>query len=480
MNVLFLSSEVAPWSKTGGLADVASALPLALAGMGHRVTVISPHYASLDRTRFPTASTEVRVRVEVGDGRPVVFEVFEAARGRVRWLFLDDPALFGRPGLYGERGADYPDNGLRFGTFGAGALAAARQLGEQPDVVHANDWQTAPALLRLAMAGGISRPATVFTIHNLAFQGLFPRSLLGQLGWPESLFDWTKLEFYGNVSFLKAGLLHADALTTVSPTYAEEICTPEHGCGLDGVLRERRDRLRGILNGMDCVEWDPRRDPALPAHYDQRELKGKVRCKAALQRELGLAEDPLSPLFVSVGRLTQQKGTDLLLEALDDALLSRAQFAVLGTGEAALETRLHTLAGGHAGRLAAVTGFDEALAHRFEAGGDFFVMPSRFEPCGLNQMYSLRYGTPPIVRATGGLRDTVRDAGADLSEGTGFVFGPAEPAALRAALERAVAASTHPRALEELRRRGMAEDNSWEASAAQFEELYLELAAARG
>ncbi|HUB05599.1 MAG TPA: glycogen synthase GlgA [Myxococcales bacterium] len=479
MNVLFLSSEVAPWSKTGGLADVASALPQALAGRGHRVTVVSPHYASLDRSRFPTGRTGARARVEVGEGRPVVFEVFEAARGRVRWLFLDDPALFGRPGLYGEKGVDYADNGLRFGAFSVGALAAVRALGEHPTIVHANDWQTAPAVLLAAMAGR-PRAHTVFTIHNLAFQGLFPRGVLRQLGWPESLFDWRSLEFYGSVSFLKAGLLHADALTTVSPTYAKEICTPEHGCGLDGVLRARRGRLRGILNGIDSFEWDPKHDPALPHHYDSRSLRGKARCKSALQRELGLEETDAAPLAVSVGRLTHQKGTDLLLDAVDDGFLQRAQLAWLGTGEAGLEERVRQLAADHPGRVAAVVGFDEALAHRFEAGGDFFVMPSRFEPCGLNQMYSLRYGTPPIVRATGGLCDTVRDAGPDLAAGNGFVFGPAEPTALRAALERAVAAFGRPAALEELRLRGMAEDCTWEASAAQYEDLYLELESSRG
>ena len=477
MNVLFLASEVAPWSKTGGLADVAAALPQALAARGHRVTVISPHYGSLDRRRFTTASTGAHARVEVGEGPPVVFEIFEAARDKVRWLFLHDPALFGRPGLYGEGGSDYPDNGLRFGAFCAGALAAARQLGERPHVVHANDWQTAPAVLLGAMAGP-SGPRTVFTLHNLAFQGLFPRSVLRQLGWPESLFDWRNLEFYGQVSFLKAGLLHADALTTVSPSYADEICTPELGCGMDGVLRERRGRLRGILNGLDAFEWDPRRDPALPAHYDADSLRGKERCKRALQRELGLEADASAPLFVTVGRLVHQKGTDLLLGAVSDGFLSRAQLALLGTGDSALEARAHELARAHPGRAAAVVGFDEALAHRFEAGGDFFVMPSRFEPCGLNQMYSLRYGTPPVVRATGGLRDTVVDAGPELAAGTGFVFGPAEPAALRAALERAISAHGHPGALAGLRRRGMAEDNTWEASAARYEELYRELGAA--
>ena len=473
MQILFLSSEVAPWSKTGGLADVAAALPLALSRRGHQVTVVSPLYGSLDRQRFPIRSTGLTVHVQLGP-TPVAFELFEAARGAVRWIFLSNPALFERPALYGEGGVDYPDNALRFAALSEGALAAARVLGCWPDILHANDWQTGPAVLRISQLLG-PRPHAVFTVHNLSFQGLFVPATLDQLGWPTKLFDSEGLEFYGQLSFIKAGLVYGDALTTVSPTYADEICAPDLGCGLDGLLRSRRAELHGILNGIDTKEWNPAANPALPATYGPDRLQGKAACKRALQGELGLPQDSSRPLFTLIGRLTQQKGVDLVIDTLDRSLLDRAQVAILGSGDPAFERALRDRAKAFPESLAVRTGFDEGLAHRFEAGGDFFLMPSRFEPCGLNQMYSLRYGTPPIVRATGGLADTVIDASADLSSGNGFVFGPAEAGALRQALERAIAAFSTPRALESLRRRAMAEDHSWEASAERFEVLYQSL-----
>ncbi len=472
MEVLFLSPEVAPWSKTGGLGDVAGALPRALARLGHQVTVVSPRYASIAPTAPAPASLGVRVSVELAEG-PIVFTLYEATLDRVRWIFLDEPGLFGRRGLYGEGGTDYPDNAVRFAAFSTGALAAARALGRTPDVVHANDWQTAPAIL-LGRLGSGPRPRTVFTIHNLAFQGLFPPEVLGSLAWPASLLTPDGLEFYGKVSFIKAGIAYADVITTVSRTYASEIATPEHGCGLDGLLRHRRGALVGIVNGIDTEVWDPGRDPLLPATYRRPAGRrdGKARCKAALQEELGLPVEADVPLFASVGRLTRQKGTDLLLDVLDEGLLGRAQVALLGTGDRDLETALGARAVAHGRSLAVRIAFDEGLAHRMTAGADFFLMPSRFEPCGLNQLYALRYGTPPVVRATGGLGDTVLDASPDLASGTGFVFGPAEPAALRAAIARAQGAFENPAGLLELRRRGMAEDHSWEVAAARYDHLY--------
>jgi starch synthase len=450
-------------------------LPLALAARGHRLTVVSPLSGNLDPARFPIRTTGRTVRIQLGRSS-LALELFEAVREDVRWIFLSNPALFGRPGLYGEGGIDYLDNALRFAALSAGALAAARALGRWPDVVHANDWQTGPAILQVSQLSP-PRPRTVFTVHNLSFQGLFPPGVVEQLGWPSSLMALGALEFYGQLSFIKAGLIHSDALTTVSPTYADEICTPELGCGLDGLLRSRRARLHGILNGIDGHEWNPAGDPALPAPYAADRLQGKALCKAALQREVGLPVDANRPLFTSIGRLTQQKGTDLLIGALDRSLLDRAQVAVLGSGDPALEQALRERAKLFPASVAVCTGFDEGLAHRFEAAGDFFLMPSRFEPCGLSQMYSLRYGTPPIVRATGGLADTVTDASADLSSGTGFVFRPAEVGALRGAIERAIAAFGEPRALTELRRRAMAIDNSWATSSAEFERLYQGLQA---
>ena len=495
MKVLFVASEVMPWSKTGGLADVAGALPPALAARGHEITVVSPLYKDLDPAAPTPTSTGIFVPVEVAGDR-LILELFEAhgagegggplgrptgggrraGASKVRWLFLGNPSLYGRAGLYGTGGRDHPDNALRFAALSFGALEAMRALGLTSDIVHANDWQTGPLAMRATLLrDGRPSPRTVFTIHNLAFQGLFPPETLDRLGWPRSLLNLHELEFYGQLSFLKAGLVFADALTTVSQTYAREICAPEHGAGLDGLLRSRRDRLHGILNGIDTFEWDPRRDRHLPAHYQAEDLSGKARCKAALQKEFGLPVDPTRPLFTSISRFTPQKGFDLLVPSLDEAFLGRAQVAMLGSGDAAIQRALEALQRAHPTSFAVRVGFDEALAHRMEAGGDFFLMPSRFEPCGLNQLYSLRYGTIPIVRATGGLVDTVEDAPADLATGTGFVFEEPTSAALRATLDRALAAEGRPEALLALRRRGMAKDFSWEVSSAQYERLYQSL-----
>ncbi len=477
MEVLYLSAEAAPWFKTGGLGDVASALPEALARLGHQVTVVTPLYGALLPGAPPPAPTGLRAAVEL-EGGPVVLGISAAQRGRVRWIFLDEPGLYGRAGIYGEGGADYPDNAVRFGVLSAGGLAAMRALGRRPDVVHANDWQTAPAMMLAKLAP--VPPRTVFTIHNLAFKGLFPPDILRRLAWPASLFTPDGLEFFGDVAFIKAGLAYADILTTVSPTYAREITTPEMGGGLDGLLRKRDDVLHGILNGIDAEVWDPRTDRFLPARYGRggklSRRGGKARCKAALQEELGLRVAADRPLFAFVGRLTWQKGIDLLLALLDGPIRERAQIAILGTGEPDLEKALRARAAAQTSGLAVRIAFDEGLAHRMTAGADFLLMPSRFEPCGLNQMYALRYGTPPIVRATGGLADTVRDASPDLSSGTGFSFGPEEPAALRAAVERALAAFAKPDALRAMRERAMAEDNSWEVAAARFDRLYRGLA----
>ena len=477
MEILFLSSEVQPWSKTGGLADVAGALPQALAQRGHRVTVVSPLYGGLDRSAPTPVSIGRSVEVRMGD-RPYVAEICEAKLGQVRWLFLREDGFFARRALYGEGGRDYPDNGLRFAFFSAAALEAAAAVGSPPEIVHANDWQTGPAIYLASRArGGGARPGLVFTIHNLAYQGLFPPNVLAELGWPERLFNLHELEFHGSVSFLKAGAVYADQLSTVSPNYAREIRQPEFGCGLDGLMRSLDGRLRGIVNGIDSSEWDPRRDRQLPAHFHAADLAGKARCKVALQKELGLPALADRPLFTMVGRITPQKGHDLLLAVLDGPgreLLSRAQLAILGSGDQGLERALLAKARERPEALAVRVSFDEGLAHRLEAGGDFFLMPSRFEPCGLNQLYSLRYGALPIVRSTGGLADTVQDAAPDLSRGTGFAFGPPTPEALWGAIERALAAYARPAALLALRRAGMAQDYSWEASSARYEEMYRE------
>jgi starch synthase len=470
MEILFVSSEVAPWSKTGGLGDVAGALPRALAARGHAVSVVSPRYGSIDARQagFVRKEGVVRVRGEataawVKKGKPTV------------WL-LEHERLFGsRRGLYGEGGHDYGDNAERFAFLCRAALALPGATGMRPRIVHGNDWQTGlvPFLLRHehAQDPNLAGARTVFTIHNLAYQGVFPKGVVPHLGLPWDVFRYEAMEFHDQLNFMKAGLVFADALTTVSPTYAREIRTPEGGHSLDSLLRHRARDLHGILNGIDVEAWSPATDPNLPARYSARALSGKGRCKAALQRELGLPVRAEVPLAAVVSRLAEQKGIDLLVAAIPELLARDAQLVVLGSGERILEEALARAASGRPDRMAVRLGFDEALAHRIEAGADLFLMPSRFEPCGLNQLYSLRYGTVPVVRAVGGLEDTVEDYDG-WAHGTGFKFRDYHPAALLLAVRRALDVHRDRRAWRGLVSRGMAQDFSWDRSAASYEQLY--------
>jgi starch synthase len=474
MEILFVASEVAPWSKTGGLGDVAGALPRALADRGHAVSVVTPRYGTIDPQAegFERKDAVVRVRGEatavwVKRGKPTV------------WL-VEHERLFGaRRGLYGEGGHDYADNAERFTYLCRAALALPAATGMRPRIVHANDWQAGlvPFLLRHEHSQDphLAGARTVFTIHNLAYQGVFPKAVVPHLGLPWDVFRYEAMEYFDQLSFMKAGLVFADALTTVSPTYAREIRTPEGGQSLDALLRHRAADLHGILNGIDVAEWDPATDRHLPAHYSARALAGKARCKAALQAEMGLPVRPDVPLAAVVSRLTEQKGTDLLVAAIPELLSREAQLVVLGSGDRGLEANLARAARERPDRLAVRIGFDEGLAHRIEAGADVFLMPSRFEPCGLNQMYSLRYGTVPVVRSVGGLHDTVEDYDG-WNRGTGFKFRDYHPAALLLAVRRALEVHRDRRAWRGLVARGMAEDFSWERSAASYEALYRTLA----
>jgi starch synthase len=473
MEILFVASEVAPWSKTGGLGDVAAALPRALAARGHAVTVVSPRYGGIDPLADGFTRKEGLLRSR---GEPTAAWV---RRGKPTFWLVEHERLFGaRRGIYGEDGRDFPDNAERFTFLSRAALALPGATGGRPRIVHANDWQTGlvPFLLRREHAEDphLARARTVFTIHNLAYQGVFPKDVVPHLGLPWDAFHLDGLEFYDQLSFLKAGLVFADALTTVSPTYAREIRTPEGGNGLDVLLRARAGDLHGILNGIDVAEWNPAADRHLPAHYSARALGGKARCKAALQRELGLPVRPDTPLAAVVSRLAEQKGMALLAAAVPELLARDVQLAVLGSGDARWEHALGRAAAERPDRMAVRLGFDEALAHRIEAGADVFLMPSRFEPCGLNQMYSLRYGTVPVVRAVGGLDDTVEDYDG-WNAGTGFKFRDYTPAALSLAVRRALDVHRDRRAWRGLIARGMAQDFSWERSAASYEALYREL-----
>ena len=450
MRVLFATPECAPLVKTGGLGDVSGALPPALRALGVQVDVLLPGYPEV--LQKAGALSEVERFNEIG------FDCRLLGAGNLR--VLDCPALYQRSGspYQDPGGQDWPDNALRFGVL---SRVAARLPGY--DVLHCNDWPT-------ALAPVLASTPALLTIHNLAFQGNFERAWLDRLGIGQEYFSTARLEFHGRLSFLKGGLVYAKALTTVSPNYAREIQTAEFGCGMEGLLRERRGALTGILNGIDTAEWDPSSDPHLPAHYDAGSLEKKALSKQALQKKLNLEVRAEIPLIGFVGRLTHQKGVDLIAGAINELAALPAQFALLGRGERELEGAFSLAAGRHPGRVAAASAFDEELAHLIEAGADLFLMPSRFEPCGLNQMYSQRYGTPPVARATGGLADTIIDGE------TGFLFERAESAALATAVRRALAVWREPGRWREMQGAGMRRDFSWAAAARRYADLYSRLA----
>jgi starch synthase len=478
MKILFATPECTPYVKTGGLGDVSGALPAALAALGHDVRVLLPAYRGM------------RVAGEVGDGVDLPAEgPWPAAQllpvrvdSGVTLLLLAAPSLYQRPGgpYVDAGGHDYHDNAMRFGFLSRIAallgMPASPLHGWHADVVHCNDWPCALAPLYLARARAEaphpSVAASVVTIHNMAFQGVFPMEMADVLGIPPAWRGIGGVEFWGQLSMLKAGLQFADAITTVSPTYAREIQTPEFGAGLDGVLRAHADRLTGILNGIDTATWNPAADPLLLHHYDAARLDAKARNKAGLQAQLGLAPDPHAMLFGVVSRLTAQKGIDLILEHLDALLADGGQLAVLGQGDRALQQALGEAARRAPRQVHVTVGFNEALAHRIEAGADCFLMPSRFEPCGLNQMYSQAYGTPPLVSATGGLADSVVDATADPAHGTGFVMREPGAAGFADALARARRAFADPAGWRRLQASGMARPFGWESSAQRYVEVY--------
>jgi starch synthase len=399
---------------------------------------------------------------------------------------IESPEHFARPGLYGESGRDYEDNLARFAVFCRGVLALIRRLEWRPNVLHCQDWQTALLPVWLGTEpreAGVAAAATLFTVHNLAYQGVFPTDQLPLTGLAPRVFTPSGIEFYGRINLMKGGLVFADLLSTVSEQYAREIQTPEFGCGLEGVLRNRSADLIGILNGVDYSVWDPSVDPLIPARYTPDDATGKAVCKAELQRQTGLVPSPEAPLIGMITRLADQKGLDLVSAAMDALLDMGVQFALLGTGDPEYERRFRELAAGHPGQVAATIGFDNTLAHRIEAGADMFLMPSRYEPSGLNQLYSLRYGTVPIVRRTGGLADTIVDATPEAVAGgtaNGFVFEAYTAGALLDAVVRALRAFRQPEVWRRIQARGMREDFSWSRSADRYVAAYHRVSAAAG
>lgn len=495
LKILMAATEAVPLAKTGGLADVAGALPRELARQGHDVRLAIPRYGGIDgracgleprmRLTVPGSAGAIEAAVEqgslpAGGGSSAVVPVYAVRH---------DP-YFDRKGLYQEQGADYPDNLDRFAFFSRAVLelieALDKTAGWIPDVLHVHDWQTAlcPVYLRTRYAGRPEhdRIASLLTLHNLGFQGVFPATDYAKTGLDRRLFTPKALEFYGSINLLKGGLLFADFLSTVSPTYSQEIQTPELGFGLEGIVRERRDRLVGIVNGIDTNEWNPATDPHLPHRYSAADLSGKRLCKTALQRELKLPGREV-PLLVLVSRLTAQKGVDLVADILPELMELDLQVVVLGCGDPIYESRLRSLEARYPEKLAVRIAFDESLAHRIEAAGDLFLMPSRYEPCGLSQLYSLRYGTIPIVRRTGGLADTVvAYAPSALREGraTGFLFGEATSESLLTTVLLALNVYRTPQEWGVLVRAAMAADVSWSRSARAYVDLYRTILRVRG
>ncbi|MDD5366154.1 MAG: glycogen synthase GlgA [Gallionellaceae bacterium] len=472
--VLFATSEARPLIKTGGLADVSGALPAALRELGIDCRLLLPGYhavlAALDNAQEVARFTGLPGLV---DSRLLLGAMPDSG---VPVYVIDAPAYYLRAGgpYHDAGGVDYTDNAERFGLLSriAAILCTAESpLEWRPDLLHCNDWQTglAPAWLHFA---GHPVPS-VMTIHNLAFQGIFPPALVARLGLPPESFQIDGVEYFGSLSFLKAGLFYADRITTVSPSYAEEIRQEPLGMGLQGLLTTRADQLTGIINGIDTADWNPAGDPHIGSAYSSRALTGKRRCKEALQTDLSLEISPLAPLFGVVSRLTSQKGLDWIIQVAPGIIDRGGQLAILGTGDKAIESALRELVAAYPGRISATIGYDEGLSHRIEAGADIFLMPSRFEPCGLNQMYSLRYGTVPIVHATGGLKDTVED------EVTGFVFHDASAHGLWLAIEQALALHADKGAWKRLMQAGMSRDFSWERSAREYLNLYEDTLAKR-
>ncbi len=474
--ILFATSEAHPLIKTGGLADVSGSLPAALNALDKDVRIILPAYRTvLDSCRDwkPIAHFEL----------PNVNEPVRLLEGQLpgttvlTWL-VDIPSLFDREGgpYHDANGLDWSDNAQRFTAFcrAIEAIACAQIVPDwQPDIVHCNDWQTGLAAALLSQHG--ERPGTVFTIHNLAYQGLYPASTFAELQLTENFWSMHALEFHDQLSMIKGGLVFADMLSTVSPTYAREIQTPDFGCGLEALLRHRQDRLLGILNGADYEAWNPLKDPYIEHPYDANKLAGKAQNKAALQTAFALAKKPRTAVIGMISRLAEQKGFDLLLEALPGIMKKNVQLVILGSGDKKIEQGLRDASASYPGKIGLQIGYDEALSHRIEAGADIFLMPSRYEPCGLNQIYSLRYGTIPVVHRTGGLADTVVDL-TPISQANhtanGFVFDEANASDLRAAVFRALECYRQKNVWRELVAQAMAVDFSWNSSARRYLDLY--------
>lgn len=480
MRILFVASECLPFSKTGGLADVIEALPRALAARGHEVAVVLPRYKGTKTSTvvIPSLTIPMGTRLRfpaIADGTIL---------NGVRHFFVDDPAYFDRDGIYGAATGDYPDNAERFSEFCRAAIEIAKHVWPC-DVFHCHDWQTAllPVLLRTSYGDdpAVRNLPVVFTIHNMGYHGRFRREAIARAGIPEAVFNPGALEFYGDVNFLKGGLVYSDYLTTVSPTYAQEIKTSEYGYGLDGVIRGRGDRMVGILNGVDYTAWNPAKDPFIAAKYSPKDLTGKQACKQDVLQIFGLANDnPHRAVLGIVSRFADQKGFDLIADRAHELMREDVMLVVLGSGDRRYEDLFRALAHAYPGRVGVKIAYDNAIAHKVEAGADIFLMPSRYEPCGLNQIYSLKYGTVPVVRATGGLDDTIENFDLEHGTGTGFKFAEYTGAAFLYAVKQALQHFADERIWKRIQLNGMIKDFSWKAPATEYSKVYEASQAARG
>jgi starch synthase len=477
MHIVYAASECVPFAKTGGLADVVGALPREMARQGHQVTVYLPYYRQVQKHMTERRVAIASITIPFHGYNRFVTVLDGGERNGVHFYFFDCPELFDREGLYGAAGGEYSDNAERFGLYSRTVIEAAKQLGI-PDLFHVHDWHASlvPVMLRsLYYFDPVLRCVPcLLTIHNAGHQGLFPSSIIERLDLPWEVFTVDGLEFYGQANFLKGGIIYADTLSTVSPRYAQEIQTPELGTGLEGVLQKRSADLKGILNGVDYDEWNPATDGRIAAHYTPERMKGKRDCRRDLMHAFGLKSGDDTPVLGIISWLSTQKGFDLLAEIMPELMSRDLVLVVLGTGETYYEGLFRSLAEKYPGRIAVKLAYDDTMAHKIEAGADIFLMPSRYEPCGLSQIYSLKYGTVPVVHATGGLDDTIEEWDPAAQTGTGFKFYPYQPAAFMAALDRAFTTFADKAAWLALQRNGMAKDYSWREPAGEYLRLYEE------
>ena len=477
MNILFASSEVFPFAKTGGLADVLGALPDALSKRGHKCSVILPFYKCVKEKKFSPEIFKKDIPLKINNENKS-FGLYFLKHGDSDVYFIDRDEYYNRDHLYNTPQGDYPDNALRFGFFAKAIAASIPYIGKQ-DILHCNDWQTALAPLYIRLfhrkETEFRSLKTLFTIHNIAYQGLFGREFMHQLGIPASLFNLHGLEFYGRMNFMKAGLIYSDVISTVSEGYSREILTPEFGCGLDGLLRTRKKDIYGIINGVDYSVWNPETDKFIARNYNEKDLGGKEECKKDLLREMGLEYVSGRPLIGMITRLAEQKGVDLVSDSMGELLALDFDFILLGFGDEKYNNIFTDIAKKYKDRVGIKIGFDNTLAHKIEAGSDMFLMPSKYEPCGLNQLYSFKYATVPVVRAVGGLDDTVVEFDSSSAEGNGFKFKEGTCEALLTEVKKAVGAYKNKELWHKLLLNGLSCDFSWDSSAEKYERLYNKL-----